>query len=346
MRDGDVNAYVDYKHVSEKHLSERDSVIFVNGMLNSPQGHVDNAVALSALQMCKVIGVYNASRVGKWERTLRAASHNVSVIFEDLAQCLGDKITWDSHNLDRAAVSLNTWYQSHFGSPQEAEKYVELWLERNRASLALFRLLRAGSGPQTIFAHSQGNLITSNALTGLSLLDPSCLGRITVNSYASPSVFWPSGFKHNRYAYTLDPVPLLAGIGNSLKWSTSTIGGPSGIVSHGFANYIRDDATFIVNQFRVGMLGMTAHMDERGLARALFDMGSNLQRVRKVFARLSQTHQSDVDDVALLYVESIRNRQDLLVAVKNYRPLKDILIRSLATGWTSNREKAAIKLIS
>jgi hypothetical protein len=199
--------------------------------------------------------------------------------------------------------------------------------------------------PVTIFCHSLGNLITSNALTGLQLIDPRLLGNLTVNSYASPAVFWPEGFTHNRYAYTLDIVPLVAGFGNSLSLNTSTIGGPEGVVSHGFENYRRDDATFVVNQFRWGMLRMTASMDEDGLANALLGMGTNMPRIYNIFRRLDDAHRTDVDDVALLYVEKIRHRRDLLSAAKSHAQLRALLIRSMEEGWTSDRERAAIRLL-
>lgn len=342
VNDGEINEYVNANAASTQWFDRRRKVVFVNGMLNSPDDHADSAVALSMLQMCKVIGIYNHSNVAN-PRPLSTAR----AVVEDLHQCIGDKLRWDGGGIDRIAVNIHSWYQSSFGSTAEAVQYVELWLRQNRAALSLFRhLLRNIEHPQTVFAHSQGNLITSNALTGLYLLDPGHLRNITVNSYASPSFFWPSGFSHNRYAYTLDLVPLVAGMGNSLDLRTSTIGGPSGVLSHGFENYRRDDATFVVNRFRVGMLRMTAHMDENGLARALFDMGTNMPRVYNIFGRLDEVHNSDVDDVALAYIERLRSRPDLIMSVRNHPQLRALLIRSLDEGYTSDREYAAIRLIS
>lgn len=341
VRDGEINEYVNANAASTRWFAGDRSVVFVNGMLNSPNDHVESAVALSMLQMCKVVGVYNRSQVSDVRRmsTPRA-------IVEDLYQCIGDKLTWDSHGVDHMAASMNTWYQSNFGSTGEAVSAVEIWLARNPAALSLFRHLLANIGRrQTIFAHSQGNLITSNALTALHLLDDRHLGNITVNSYASPAVFWPSGFAHNRYAYTVDLVPLVAGFGNSLDLRTSTIGGPMGVLSHGFDNYRRDDPTFVVNRFRVGMLRMTAHMDEAGLAGALHDMGSNMPRIYAIFQRLDEVHNSDVDDVALLYVERIRSNSSLVMAVRNHPQLRALLIRSLDEGFTTDREYAAMDVI-
>ncbi len=339
-RDGERNEYVSPQAQSTRWFDRSRTVVFVNGMLNSPQNHVDSAMALSLLQMCKVVGIYNSSRVaaGFWE--------TASAVAEDLVQCVGDKLQWDSHGADRTAVNLNTWYQSNFGNPAEGVRYVEEWLGRNPPALTLFQYIQSRPGQRlTIFAHSQGNLITSNALTGLYLLNPGALSTLTVNSYASPSVYWPEGFTHNRYAYTLDLVPLVAGFGNSLSLNTSTIGGISGVASHGFENYRRDDPTFVVNQFRWGMLRMTVSLDEDGLADALVNMGQNMPRIYNIFRRLAEVHPSDVDDVALLYIEKLRRRLSIMQAVKSHTQLRALLIRSMDEGWTTSRENAAIGLL-
>jgi len=214
----------DYENPSGKSVKEYYSttreVVFVNGMLNSAEDHQKAALALSLLQMCKVVGIYNASNVkdGMW--------NTAKAVAEDLAQCLGDKVQWDTHEVDRNAVKLNTWFQSKVGSQANAISYAREWLKRNAAAVTLFDYIMENKGkPMTLFAHSQGNLITSNALTAAHLIDPTILRTITVYSYASPSVFWPEGFKHHSYAYTLDLVPLVAGVGNSLLFKTSTIGG-------------------------------------------------------------------------------------------------------------------------
>lgn len=316
-------------------------VVFVNGMLNSPEHHKDAATALSLLQMCKVVGVYNASNIDD------GFLKTVSAVAEDLAQCLGDKIQWDTHEVDRGLVKLHTWFQSKVGSQDAAIAYVREWLDRNKAAVTLFDYIMLNKGkPLTIFAHSQGNLITSNALTAVHLLDPGALSQITVNSYASPAVFWPEGFQHHSYAYTVDLVPLIAGVGNSLLFSTSTIGGLSGITSHGFEHYRRDDPTFVVNAFRWGMLRMTTSMDEEGLANALVQMGTNMDRVTKIFDRLEDAHYTDSDDVSLLYIEKIKTKPHLLDTVKKAPKLVAVLTKCLEQGWTTDREKRAIAAIS
>jgi hypothetical protein len=61
-------------------------VIFINGMDNAPDAHARSALALSLVQMCTVIGVYN-----------RTAGP-----IRDLAQCLGDKLQFDGPLSDSA----------------------------------------------------------------------------------------------------------------------------------------------------------------------------------------------------------------------------------------------------
>jgi len=340
-RDGELNYYVNPQASSTRWYSSSRTVVFVNGMLNSPSDHVESALALSLLQMCRVAGIYNLSRVSNPRAWATARA-----VVEDLAQCLADKFQWDSHGADRLAVNLNSWFQANFGSTGRSVQYVEGWLARNPPALTLFRYIRSRPNrPLTIFAHSQGNLITSNALTALSLLSPAALGYLTVNSYASPSVFWPAGFTHHSYAYTLDLVPLVAGFGNSLTLRTSTIGGLGGVASHGFENYRRDDPTFVVNQFRWGALRMTISLDESGLANALVAMAQNMPRIYNIFVRLDEVHNSDVDDVALLYIQRIRRRPDILAAVRAHDALRRLLIRSLDEDWTTSAEYAAIAVL-
>ncbi len=340
--DGDLTLYENQTaKASTAWYSPTREVVFVNGMLNSARDHQKAALALFLLQMCKVVGIYNASNVD--DGFLKTAT----AVAEDLAQCIGDKIQWDTHEVDRMAVKLNTWFQSKVGSHDAAVAYVRLWLARNKAAVTLFDYIMANKGkPITIVAHSQGNLVTSNALTAVHLLDPNALSLITVNSYASPSVFWPEGFQHNSYAYTLDLVPLVAGVGNSLRFSTSTIGGVSGLASHAFENYRRDDAIFIINAFRWGMLRLTASMDEDGLANALVDMGVNMERITNIFVRLEDAHYTDSDDVAVLYIEKIKHRANILETVRRMSKLKAVLTKCLEQGWTTDREKRAIATIS
>lgn len=331
--DGAVNLYEHLEARSTHYWQPHRSVFFINGMSNAPADHRDSAVALSKLQMCRVVGIYNESS-GK---------------VADLIQCLGDKWQWDGHGIDRQFNKARTAFLKAFGSPGAAEAALVDTLSRNKAAVALFQQLRKTTGSVDIFAHSQGNLILANVLTVISILDgESGLARFTVNSFGSPTVNWPKGIVHNRNGFTFDPVNWLAGFDS--KFSISKVGVPTvkeaiGVVSHGFQCYMADDATFVINRFRWGSFRLTAKMDEEGLATALAQMGTNLPRVTAIFERLYTAHNSDVDDVAELYVNKIKDNPTLLDLIRNDRKLKDLLIKSLDEGWTSSDEYAAIAVL-
>ena len=220
-------------------------------------------------------------------------------------------------------------------------------LERNPAAAALFDLLRARAGDEHLFAHSQGNLILSNALSAVAAVDgqSAIQGRI-VHAYGSPAITWPSGITLLENGFTWDPVTWLAGF--DWKFAISKVGMPSGSlqpITHGFLEYVKRDPAFIINRFRWGSLGMTFSMDEKGLAAALAQMDRNFPRVRQVFERLEQSHSSDVDDVAVEYVDIVRKRSDAAsfgAALKGDSALHKLLIRVMESGWTSSREKDAI----
>jgi hypothetical protein len=60
-------------------------------------------------------------------------------------------------------------------------------------------------------------------------------------------------------------------------------------------------------------------------------------------------HNSDADDVAVLYVRKLRrsaNSQMILSALRMHRPLKSLLIRVMEEGWTGADERAAIEFLS
>jgi hypothetical protein len=119
-------------------------------------------------------------------------------------------------------------------------------------------------------------------------------------------------------------------------------------ITHSFFEYMKHDAAFVVNRFRWGGLGVTFSMDEAGLARALVKMGHNAPRVLGVFEYLSAYHWSDVDDVALLYVEELQHAPQgpgILQAIATEPRLLRLLVDSMESGWTSGRERNAIDFL-
>ncbi len=326
VRDGEINTYVSKEAAGQpEYFAPNRRVVFINGMKNSGEDHATSALVLSLVQMCPVIGVYNRS----------------AGLVMDLAQCLADK------NQFNGPLSLSASHKAAFGTltGRTAEKTILDALARNPVQVELFKLLRAKeTKPYEIFAHSQGNLILSNALQGLLAVDgpAAIVGRI-VHTFGSPTVNWPPGIDRRDHGYTFDMVNWLSGFDSS--FSISKVGMPSGSLNpftHGFLEYLQKDPAFVVNRFRVGGWGMTFNMDEDGLANCLFAMGTNMPRVGKIFKHLDDHHRSDADDVAVRYVARVKGSPGLGAALRADRSLVQLLIKVMDEGWTSSEEKAAI----
>ena len=334
-KDGDCNLYESPELKSKKYFDRRRKVIFVNGMDNSPKDHKAGADALSTLQACPVVGVYNKTD-GFWT---------------DLFQCLRDKLTLAQVQKGNP-IDFDGWATLFDASHKAAKQkrpgldkgaYMEGMIASNPATVALYRLLRT-RGYDTkavqIFAHSQGNLITSNALTAVALADgkKAIMGRV-VNSFGSPCRFWPPGIVHRNHAFTFDPVSWM-----DYKFTFTSIK-VGGVVAHGFDQYRLHDPEFVINRFRWGSFGFTANMDEKGLAEALRDMGENPGRLHGIFQRLDAAHFSDKDDVTVLYVQKMRaaGKERILRSMARTKPaLIKLMIKCLTGGtfnWTSAEEK-------
>ncbi len=315
--------------------------IYINGQATTGQRHMEGAWAVSLLQMCPVIGVFNESY----------STSRLNLIFDTL-QSAGDKLQFHGPRSGGPEAYFDKFLQlleKQTGQKPNRLKAMEELLQRNEATLATFRLLRSKEVPRStpIFAHSQGNLILSNALTAIYVIDgPSSVAGWEVHSFGNPTVNWPPGIRHFDNAFTGD---LVAMLNPMLNFTISKVGLPTGVkplgfVSHDFLLYLEDDAQFVINRFRWGGWGMTLSMDEDGLASALVKMGNNARRLQKIFVRLNEKHNSDADDVSCAYVKKMRsNPADaaILKSMKN-TPLIPLLIRIMTEGWTSTEEKACI----
>ena len=329
--DGDVNLYVSPEAVGKSWFNPGRKVLFVNGMDNSPSEHAGSARALSLLQGCPVIGVYNQTD-GKWL---------------DFGQCITDKISMVGITAqaglsfdDWAALARQVYTATLSRTPGlTAVDFFATLVADNRATAALYGLLASGTVSRSatpIYCHSQGNLIVSNALTAVAMaLTPQAIAGIEVNSFGSPCRYWPPRINRTNYAFTFDPITwfdLRADL------SSSKIGFVAG---HGFSLYMQNDAEFVVNRFRWGSFGLTASMDERGLARYLVRMGNNPARLRGVFERLRDAHGSDSDDVAYEYCRLASDA--LLRGIKVADASLIVLIADLMeAGWTSGSERTQI----
>jgi hypothetical protein len=187
-----------------------------------------------------------------------------------------------------------------------------------------------------IIAHSQGNLIVSNALTAVAVaLGTDAIAGVEVHSYGSPCRYWPPGINQKNNLFTFDPVGFLD---LRADMSSSKVGT---IVGHAFTLYMQNDAAFVINRYRFGGFQMTLNMDEQGLARALIRMGANAPRVKRILERLRDVHWSDSDDVAVHYVEKSNPAQ--LRAMKQADPrVIGLLIALLESGPTMGDEERAI----
>ena len=328
--DGDWNFYCYPDIEKSEYFNNRRVVIFVNGMGNTGEDHARSALALSLMQMCLVVGVYNKT-LGFWR---------------DFAQCIADK------NQFNGPLSLSARRRVGLGSLFNGgmRKDVALAaLGRNAPQVTLFNILDGlpSDFSVEIFAHSQGNLVLSNVLQALvAVHGQTVVSRYTVHTFGSPAVNWPKGLTLYQNAYTFDYVAWLAGLDTSFE--ISKVGLPEGSrnpFTHGFLEYMKQDPIFVVNRFRIGSFGQTLSMDEEGLATSLARMGPNVIRVYNVFLRLQHMHKSDSDDVAELYVNKIAGDDAIKRAIKAHGKLGPLLMQILGGGMVFPGERRAIDVI-
>ena len=184
--DGDVTLF-EAKEIADKSWFDRGRrVIYVNGMDNQPKHHVEGATALSLLQCCPTIGIYNKTD-GFWS---------------DLGQCIKDKATLVGVQanigltFDGWSTVVDQLFQAAKGRNPALNKvaFVGSLIASNKATAALYGLIAGAGGLErpAIYCHSQGNLITSNALTAVALAKgPGAVVGIEVNSFGSPCRYWP-----------------------------------------------------------------------------------------------------------------------------------------------------------
>ena len=177
--DGELNEY---------NLTQSTQVLpriyYVNGIRVLGRDHALTAALLSLITERPVWGVYNKT------------SGLVSGLVYDFKQCLMDY----AQNVSARTVGANRKLVPDQRVPKHripavAEEVIRNSVVWNVATVTLFRQLMLNSGnPQMIIAHSQGNLITSNALFVLEqTLGSQALRNIRVYSLASPAPAWPLG---------------------------------------------------------------------------------------------------------------------------------------------------------
>ncbi|MGH1367520.1 MAG: hypothetical protein ACRBCL_02815 [Maritimibacter sp.] len=333
--DGELNLYMSPEGAAQSWFNATRRIVFVNGMANSPKDHLESAMGLSLLQGCAVVGIYNKTD-GFWS---------------DLGQCITDKLTL----VDAQSGNYALWQKMVDDAYATAKTknmglskidFVGGLIDSNAATASVFHYV-ASLAPKDreqlmIFSHSQGNLVTSNALTAVALaLGLPAIKGITVNAFGSPCRYWPAGIVHRNFAFTFDPVSWLD---YNVGFSTSKVGFVDGIMAHGFKVYMSHDAEFTVNRFRWGSFRMTASMDEEGLATYLVGIGNNPPRLKRIFQWLDDKHNSDADDVAVLYSAKMRRSHDttLKAIAQADKSVIQLLIKCMREGVTFSDEKKEI----
>lgn len=179
-KDGDVNVY---------NLSGSSAatpiVYFVNGMRVLPREHALTAGYLSLLIEHPVSGIYNKT----------AGKRLGSLV--DLLQCAADFMQNTGARIGSRSNLARTERVSDAKVAEFLETMDDKYVIWNRATRALVReVLTNRQRRQLIVCHSQGNLITSNALFVVEdVLGAQGLSNIRVYSLASPAPAWPLGLR-------------------------------------------------------------------------------------------------------------------------------------------------------
>ncbi|AUH32850.1 hypothetical protein [Paracoccus tegillarcae] len=329
--DGDVTRFVAPEVLNKGWYNPTRRIIFVNGMGNSGENHVESCNELSLMTGATVLGVFN----------------NTSGFWSDLGQCIKDKLTLSTVQ-SQSMISFEDWnmvvdaaYRVERQRKPGLDKvdFVGQLIAGNKATHALYALLvgQGGTGTRVeIYCHSQGNLITSNALTAAALAQGKhVIAGMQVNSFGSPCRYWPPGIARVNNAFTFDGVSFLD---LRMDLTSSKVGFKA---AHGFMEYARHDGEFVVNRFRWGGWGMTFSLNEKALARFCVEQGDNTRRLNAIFERLKKAHPTDSDDVALEYVRLLSDAR--IARLKQHDPaFIDLLISLLKSGVTFGDERAAI----
>ena len=176
--DGDINTY----NLSGSGVTT-PIIYYVNGIRVPGRDHAVTASLISLLTERPVKGVYN-----------KTGGVRLGGLF-DLGQCVLDYMQNASARLGSDGLTPTRYIQDHEieGLLAHVMRNSIVW---NEATASLFvSLVRNRHAQQKIVAHSQGNLITSNALFAVErILGSVALRNIRVYS-SSPSPGWPLGLR-------------------------------------------------------------------------------------------------------------------------------------------------------
>ncbi|MDB5389667.1 MAG: hypothetical protein JWM11_5313 [Planctomycetaceae bacterium] len=186
-------------------------IYYVNGIRTSGIEHSLIALALSRVTERIVIGVFNRSNGAVIDLAQSLGDWIVSGQFQRAEFCGRDRLTSElckvveqqSKVLALDPIRIVRQFREHLPEA-ELNRFIELYIGvLNPATVTLFRELQAHRHQrQIIIAHSQGNLVTCNALAALDLVfGETALSQIRVLSLASPVAAWPSAIRPQRKDY-------------------------------------------------------------------------------------------------------------------------------------------------
>ena len=210
------------KYAANPGYGDVPRVYFVNGIQTDATGHAAAAMELSQITERAVYGVFNAT-----------GGIGAKGMVQDLLQCGGDWLDsvssqiaeWGNQGMNKIVNGVRDGVRSFFGSKPTGstsspvnvaqefrdrvpEKYriafLDKYLEQaNKATASLFYQLRMNRGrTQHIVAHSQGNLVTCNAVWAMVIAyGEKSLSHVRVYSLASPAPAWPEGLNYQRKVY-------------------------------------------------------------------------------------------------------------------------------------------------
>lgn len=211
-----------------------DTLFYVNGIQTNPEAHARTAVLVANLSERSVVGVFNASggsgALGMGADLAQCAadwlSSGSAAVVERVGAVLSAPVNWGQH-LARGFASLfvddappvrpvNLLVDVQRVIPEQIR--VGLVSRRlglyNKATQSLYQQLVLNRGKSIgIVAHSQGNLVTCDALWAYTFsFGEAALEKVRVYSLASPAPAWPLGLRWRRlvYGHFNDPVPGVA----------------------------------------------------------------------------------------------------------------------------------------
>lgn len=189
-------------------------VVFINGMQPTPEKHRMQALATSAVTGGPVWGIYNAGN-----------TKGTTSMIDDLRHCVDLKTT--SSLRRKVSAGIDRVLEAVTGANGVAEQNLREFLQKeDPGSAALFDCFCSGSFDHArICAHSQGNIITCNALNAfVALKGKAAIANMRVYAFGSPVTFWSD---------TNDIVQKHEFSNDAVTWMAMNRSSGTGVQSHG-----------------------------------------------------------------------------------------------------------------